>query len=268
MIRSRLAPTPSGFLHIGNAFNFLLTQQLVRRQNGILRLRIDDRDMPRFRQEYLEDIFESLHWLEIVWDEGPQHAEDERLHFSQELQTARYDALLSQLVLTGKVFACNCSRKTMHAMACSCREKQLPLHTPDVAWRVATPADDVLVQDQKRGDVFISLEREMKDFIVRRRDGIPAYQVVSLADDLTHQINFIVRGEDLLPSTAAQLYLAELIGANSFSETQFLHHPLLTDSHGEKLSKSSGAPSLQMMRRSGITKKEILVQLEPLLAAW
>ena len=106
----RIAPTPSGFLHRGNATNFLLTACRAACAGAVLRLRIDDLDQERVRREYVEDIFESLCWLGIHWQEGPANVDDQEKSYSQRYRIPRYEALLQQLKESGKVFACNCSR--------------------------------------------------------------------------------------------------------------------------------------------------------------
>jgi glutamyl-tRNA synthetase len=264
MIRSRIAPTPSGYLHIGNALNFVLIWLWVRRVGGTLRLRIDDRDTPRSRPEHIDDIFRSLEWMGIDWDEGPQTPDEEEHIYSQALRTERYDDLLMRLIATGQVFPCECSRKDMHTRACHCRERSLAIDHPDTALRIATPAVSIHLHDV-RGDRQVPLDREMKDFIIRRRDGIPAYQLVSLADDIDHHINLIIRGDDLLGSSAAQLYLASLIGESGFQAAAFYHHPLLYDEKGSKLSKSSGSPSLRAMREGGMTREAFYIRMSCLL---
>src|ERR1044072_4565705 len=111
ILRSRIAPTPSGFLHIGNAYNFLLTEAIVRKAGVVLHLRIDDLDALRFRREYLEDIFDSLAWLGIQYDDGPKTIAEQEQQYSQQFRMSRYNEVLHLLVATGLVFACNCSRK-------------------------------------------------------------------------------------------------------------------------------------------------------------
>ena len=261
MIRSRIAPTPSGYLHIGNALNFVITWLHVRRTCGLLRLRIDDIDAPRVRPEYIEDIFRTLQWLDMDWDEGPQTLDEHHRLYSQSLRSERYNELIKQLIGSGKVFACQCSRKELNETSCGCREKNLPLHQANTALRVITPSEEIKMQDSKSGIIKVSLNDEMKDFVIRRRDGIAAYQVASLADDIDHQINLIVRGEDLLHSTAAQLYLASLIDENDFAKTTFFHHPLLQDEEGNKLSKSAGSLSLKAMRESNPSSEDFYVKL-------
>jgi glutamyl-tRNA synthetase len=264
LVRSRIAPTPSGFLHIGNAYNFLMTEAIVRQSNGLLRLRIDDLDAPRIRKEYVEDIFESLSWLGIEPDEGPQDAAEQSTLFSQSLRISKYNDLLHRLVATGLVFACNCSRKDLQQKssdgqyAGTCIDKQIPLDTPDVSWRLRTSeATNVSFHDRIMGRQEIRLWDVQRHFVIRRRDGLPAYHVASLYDDVDYNINTIVRGADLLTSTAAQLYLAQLLQLDGFIRTAFYHHPLMTDEKGEKLSKSAGSTSLKAMRESKMRAEDL-----------
>ncbi len=252
MIRSRIAPTPSGYLHMGNALNFIITWLAVRKQNGTLRLRIDDIDNARTRTEYLDDIFDTLHWLELDWDEGPVNTTDHLQNYSQANRTARYQQVIDQLIATGNVFACSCSRKTLELEPCTCHHKQLPLNQPDTALKLHTPENLMIqVPDAQNGTIPVNLYQRMPDFVIRRREGIIAYQVASLADDIDYGINLIVRGNDLLDSTAAQLYIAQLTGNTTFGQTAFYHHPLITAPNGVKLSKSAGSISLKAWRYSG-----------------
>ncbi len=256
---SRLAPTPSGFLHAGNAFSFVFTWLWVRKSGGVLRLRIDDLDSSRARPEYTADIFETLEWLGLDWDAGPQNPDDFSQNFSQNLRLDLYHGLLGQLQQTGLVYACNCSRTTIQPLAVNgvyagtCRDKHLPLDTPGVAWRIRVPEDVCVtpnaIQKSATGSPPLRVADLMGDFVIRRKDGLPAYQIASLADDLLYGTNFIVRGADLLPSTEAQLYLAQLLGKQQFMETSFCHHPLLTDDAGHKLSKSAGSASIRALRQ-------------------
>ena len=252
MIRSRIAPTPSGYLHMGNALNFIITWLAVRKQKGTLRLRIDDIDNTRTRTEYLDDIFDALHWLELDWDEGPVNSTDHLKNYSQPNRTARYQQVIDQLIATGNVFACSCSRKTLELEPCTCYHKQLPLNQPDTALKLYTPEHLIIqVPDAQGGTIPVNLYERIPDFVIRRREGIIAYQVASLADDIDYGINLIVRGNDLLESTAAQLYMAQLTGNTTFGQTVFYHHPLITGPDGSKLSKSAGSTSLKAWRESG-----------------
>ena len=261
-LKTRIAPTPSGYLHLGNALSFAITWALARQQNGTVILRIDDLDNARFRPEYLQDIFDTLHFMGLDYDEGPADAEGFVKNYSQLLRLPRYHTLLQQLVEQGQVYACPCSRKQLSSIpssAChlhTCRHQLLPLHEDGIAWRLRIPEGTaVTFQDQLLQTCTVKLAEEMPDFVVQRKEGIPAYQIASLADDLDMGINTIVRGEDLLTSTAAQLYMARLLGANAFTSIHFVHHPLVSDPMGGKLSKSHDSLSLTEMRKSGLSSK-------------
>ena len=270
-IRTRIAPTPSGYLHMGNAFNFLLTEAIARRGGGTIRLRIDDLDAPRVRDAYIADLFESLGWLGIKWEEGPADAAEQAALFTQRLRMQDYNGMLQALRDTGLVFACNCSRKALQQSSPdgqysgACLDKGLPLDSSDLAWRIRTPAEEVVMfNDALLGRQEHRLWTAQRHFIIRRRDGLPAYQVASLSDDARFGINTIVRGEDLLSSTIAQLYLAGLLGLERFTGAVFYHHPLLRDAQGEKLSKSAGSTSLRALRNSKMRAED----LRALAKAW
>lgn len=263
-IRSRIAPTPSGYLHRGNAFNFLLTEALTRRQGGHLRLRIDDLDAPRIRPEYVLDVFDALHWLDIEPDEGPADEAELLAKYSQRHRLAHYDSILQGLAASGRVFACTCSRAALvqHSedgqYPGTCRERCLPLDTPDAAWRFRTDIHDLIRwEDGILAQQVVSVHSHARDFIVRRRDGLAAYHVASLCDDVDYDINLVVRGEDLLYSTAAQRLLADVLGLEGFLHCRFYHHPLLKNEAAEKLSKSTGSYSLKAAREAGIGAAEI-----------
>jgi glutamyl/glutaminyl-tRNA synthetase len=260
----RLAPTPSGYLHLGNAVSFVRTWRLARAEGAPILLRIDDLDADRKRPAYVEDIFESLHWLGISWDIGPRDAADFEAHWSQRHRMPLYGELLGRLRAEGHLFACECSRAQLQQMGAggrypgTCREKGLPLDTPGLAWRVRVPEGTVAsFRDEAKGPFRIDLSQGMGDFVVRRRDGIPAYQVASLADDLHFGVDSIVRGADLLDSTAAQCLLADRLGEGAFSRNRFWHHALVRDENGRKLSKSEGAESLHSLRAAGIGPEQI-----------
>ncbi len=236
--RLRLAPTPSGYLHLGNALNFTLNWLAARVQPGPkLLLRIDDLDADRKRQAYVSDVFESLHWLGLDWDEGPMNPTDFEDNWSQHRRMDLYKQALQELRATGFLYACAKSRQDLApfggAYPLEFRNQKIDLDAPDVAWRVVTPPGFAL-----------------PDFIVRRRDGLPAYQLASLVDDRHFGISHIIRGADLATSTAAQQWLAQQLGWTEFSNIHFLHHPLLTDEQGQKLSKSAGSASLQALRET------------------
>ncbi len=263
--RTRLAPTPSGFLHAGNALNFLITHQLAREAGGTILLRIDDLDVDRVRPEYVEDIFESLDQLGIGWDMGPRSVTDLKRNWSQSLRVGRAERLLDLLKDSGQLYACSCSRKRI--IDCSCRELNLPFHTTGSLWRLRIPEPcDVTFRTWPDGRRSVDLRKVMRDPVLRQRNGSPAYQVMSLADDVDFGIALIVRGDDLLPSTACQVYLAKLLGLTTFQDARFLHHALITDADGQKLSKSAGAGSSRATRLTASASADLRAQAIEILA--
>jgi len=252
--RTRIAPTPSGFLHLGNAYAFALTAAIAQRYGARLLLRIDDMDRDRVQPEYLSDIFTSLNLLQIRIDEGPGNVADFEQHFSQRLRLPLYEKAIAELVAKGLVYACRCSR-SQGASGCAqkCRDEAYALQEPGLSLRLNT-ADRLSLRMRSPFAAEIhELGEEMRDFVVRRKDGLPSYQICSLIDDLYFGVDLIVRGKDLLPSTVAQLYLAECLNLTAFSEITFYHHDLVLNADGAKLSKSAGDTSLQFLHRQGIT---------------
>ncbi|MEQ9098845.1 MAG: glutamate--tRNA ligase family protein [Imperialibacter sp.] len=241
---TRFAPTPSGFLHIGNIYSFLFTWLLARKNNGQILLRIDDLDQERVKPEYVENIFRTLEWLGLDWDLGPFSVQQFEKEYSQLQRMELYEAAFQTLEREGAVFGCDCSRKLVkklieeHNYEGICQHKGLELHGHDISWRLKT--DGMAVVKMKRYKQGLSVEElpySQSHFVVRRRDGIPAYHLASVVDDGHFGVNTIVRGEDLFESSVAQLYLAEKLGLTAFSEAEFFHHPLIMGG-GVKLSKS------------------------------
>jgi glutamyl-tRNA synthetase len=256
--KTRIAPTPSGFLHEGNAFAFLLTAQLAKKHGASVLLRIDDLDNDRKRPEYLDDIFETLHWLGILWDEGPSNPKELETEWSQHHRLALYEDALATLRKKGLLYACGCSRKQLSELespadeAHICRNGQFPLDTPDTAWRIRIPEEATVCFRNLNGDmVTLCPSQLLPDPVVRRRDGIPSYQVASVCDDAHFGIDLIVRGEDLLASTAVQLFIAQQLGFGSFLNSTFYHHPLVLNADGAKWSKSAGTEAESLLRRDG-----------------
>ena len=236
---TRLAPTPSGFLHPGNIFNFLLNWHWARANGGKVLLRIDDADAERKRPEYVEDIFRVLDWLEMDWDIGPTGPDDLEKNWSQSHRKELYDGLLDQLAGKQLVYACECSRTQLASAPCACAAENIPLNKPGTAWRIPTKGEIISFHDKVIGEVkhYLPLQNS---FVVRRKDTIAAYHLASLADDRHFGVTHIGRGEDLLPSTAMQLHLDGLPGTTYLNQCTFWHHPLITGGNGNKLSKSAG----------------------------
>jgi glutamyl/glutaminyl-tRNA synthetase len=263
LTRTRLAPTPSGYLHAGNAWSFLLTWLLARSRGGKIHLRIDDLDAARFREEYLEDIFLSLRWLGLDWDSGPADPADFHAAHSQRLRREAYRSALTGL--DEIIYGCACSREQVKRASLAagrpgiypgtCRDKGLPA-VPARIWQsgkgIESPAREIALRLRVPGDAQVTLAEDgpgrlslrpgedIGDFVLWQRNGEPSYHLASVVDDQALGIDLVVRGRDLLPSTGAQAYLAERLGANGFTAARFRHHGLLLGPSGEKLSKSSG----------------------------
>ncbi len=249
-IVTRYAPTPSGFLHIGNVYSFLLTWLIARKNAGQILLRIDDLDRERVKMEYVEDIFRVLGWLGLDWDMGPRSVDEFQQRYSQVHRMQHYRQTLDILAEQQLAFACECSRKQLKEMGAdliypeTCKNKEIALDTPDVAWRLNTGMPAALdLNEYNQGKQKVELPPSQQYFIVKRRDGIPAYHLASLVDDVHFKVNFVVRGLDLYDSTVAQLYLAQKLNITSFEQATFFHHPLILEG-SEKLSKSQKASSV------------------------
>ena len=258
--KTRIAPTPSGFLHLGNVLSFSITAYLAKKTGAKILLRIDDLDQARVNNAYLADIFETLHFINIPWQEGPTNLQEFKVQYSQTHQLGMYNQALTQLCEAGFVYACACSRSELNkpSFKCPCKSKNIPLESKEVTWRLYTQdAASIFLTDISGNYQSFTLPAEMTNFIVRKKDGFPAYQLTSVVDDLFYGVDLIVRGEDLLPSTLAQQVLAKALGKSTFSEIAFYHHPLLKSAEGEKLSKSAGATSVQYLRQQGFKLEDI-----------
>ncbi|WP_257668874.1 glutamate--tRNA ligase family protein [Parapedobacter tibetensis] len=262
--RTRIAPTPSGYLHLGNAFSFAITVALAQQTGARIFLRIDDLDRERVRREYIEDIFETLDYLELPWDEGPKNYNEYETIYSQIHRLDLYHEALHSLRERDLVFACDCSRldvlrrDAQGVYSGTCRKKKLPLGGVAYNWRLDTLAENTLAIRGLDGNTqYTILPTSMRYFVVRRKHGAPAYQLASVIDDVHYGVDFVVRGADLWESTLAQHYLANVQGYMGFLNSIFFHHPLLKSNSDSKLSKSAGATSIKYLREQGKTKAEV-----------
>ena len=263
-MKTRIAPTPSGFLHVGNAVSFLITYCLAKSENGKLLLRIDDLDRERYRKEYLEDIFYALDWLGIQYDEGPSSVADFDKYWSQHQRLSLYDDVLKSSLEQEWVYACDCTRKDLVASGTypvydgKCRDLKKSFHEKS-AWRWRIKEDtSIHWVDLFKPNTTVNLFKQMGDFVVKQKNGLPSYQLGSYVDDLHFNITHIIRGADLLTSTAAQLCMATQWQSTDFQRIHFGHHPLITDKNGHKLSKSAGSESLKSLRETLKTPLTIL----------
>lgn len=237
--KSRIAPTPSGFLHLGNIFNFLYTQEQVKNNNGVLLLRIDDLDIQRSKDLYIQDIFDCLNFLDITWQEGPKSLEDFKENWSQKYFFDKcYDLIKSRK----DFYSCECSKKDIYKIQSNgkypgtCRGKNLH---------------------------FIAYERVIRcpfkddDFVIWRKENTPSYHLISTYLDQHYHITHVYRGEDLRESTDKQQHLAKNLCLNDFQKINFYHHRLIVDDNGKKLSKSENSLSVKSLIKQGMTKQKI-----------
>lgn len=240
MAVGRFAPSPSGRMHLGNVMTALLAWCSVRSAHGRMLLRIEDLDPDRCRPEYAEQLKDDLRWLGLNWDEEAQR---------QSERSAIYGRQLEKLRDLGLVYPCYCTRSELHAASAphagdgrfiyagTCRsltdaQRAAMRRTP--AMRLIVPDAVYALTDGVQGDFAENLARDCGDFLVRRSDGVYAYQLAVVTDDGTEGVSQIVRGADLLSSTPRQLYLQELLG---FARPDYFHAPLLIAPDGRRLSK-------------------------------
>lgn len=243
MTVGRFAPSPSGKMHLGNLFSFLLAWCSARSAGGEMVLRMEDLDPQRTSAEFAALIRRDLLAFGLDWDrEVP----------CQSTRTAAYDAAFEKLNAMGLIYPCYCSRSEVHAASAphlgqsefvyagTCRDlteaqraakKRLP------AWRLRVPAEEWTVHDGLQGDYAELLSRDCGDFVVRRADGVYAYQLAVVVDDADNGVTQVVRGRDLLASTPRQRYLFSLLGRPA---PEYWHVPLLLAPDGRRLSKRDG----------------------------
>ncbi len=238
MVVGRLAPTPSGHLHLGNALAFGAAWLSVRRQGGRLLLRLEDLDRGRARPEVAEAQRQDLLWLGLDWDEEvPAQG------------TRDYD-------LSGiPAYRCACNRATRLAGACPCRAAP----AAEGVLRFRVPGGEVRFTDRARGPKRF---RPDDDPVIRRRDGEVAYPAAVVIDDARDGITEVVRGADLLEATATQLALHRVLG---LSPPSYLHVPVLLGPDGTKLAKRHGSTELEALRAAGWTPDDVWAALLPLL---
>jgi glutamyl-tRNA synthetase len=256
-IVSRLAPTPSGYLHVGNLFNFVLTWIHVRLRGGKLILRIDDLDQARVRDRYLEDIFRALDWLQLDYDDGPADLADFKANYSQTLRIDEFHRTVALVRHSAQTFYCKCSRKDIERLSSdrlyqgTCKDLGLAPMMGETVLRLVTDASSIaqLNESGQMSPVY-SIHQLMPYPVLIKKDGVPTYQIASLTEDNNMKVNFLVRGKDLWTSSLAQVHLANLAGLNAFTKAQFFHHDLIESADQHKLSKSQNAPNYERTQSS------------------
>ena len=274
MVRGRFAPSPSGRMHLGNLFCALLSYLSVKSRGGEWILRIEDLDTARCRPDYARQVEEDLRWLGLAWDEGGSAGGPDAPYFQSE-RTALYEAALARLRGMGLVYPCFCTRAQLHAASAPHREDGLTVYpgtcrglTPEEiarreaagrrgALRLRVPEETVTFTDGHLGEVTEYLPTDCGDFLLRRSDGLFAYQLAVVVDDAAMGVTEVVRGADLLSSTPRQLLLYELLG---WEAPEFYHFPLLLSLDGRRLSKRDGDLGLGALRER-YTPEEIIGKL-------
>lgn len=270
-VRCRYAPSPTGLLHLGNARTALLAYAQARTQGGTFVMRVEDLDRQRSRAEYVAANLSELRWLGLSWDEGPDVGGAYGPYIQSE-RFGRYEEALELLERSGNTFPCYLSRKDVQELASAPHgsgsaygrvqrqqndalkaQREAEGKTPSLRFRVEKGVlelhDDVL------GNVTLNPAEDTGDFVVRRADGEWAYQLAVVVDDSAMHISHILRGDDLLPSTGAQLLLYEALGQ---TPPRFAHVPLLLDTDGKRMAKRQGSLTLSALREAGVRPERVV----------
>jgi glutamyl-tRNA synthetase len=266
--RGRLAPSPTGYLHLGHARTFWLAQRRARANGGTLVLRNEDLDSTRFKMEFVPAMIEDLRWFGFEWQEGPDCG-GPFAPYNQSGRMEVYRAALEKLRAGGFIYPCTCSRKDIRSAARAphaeddeviypgtCRgNSKLKTQNSKFAWRFHVPdGETIAFADGNCGEQRFVAGRDFGDFVVWRGDGVPAYQLACAADDAAMRITEVVRGADLLVSTARQILIYRALG---LAPPAFYHCPLWLDEAGVRLAKRHDALSLRTLRARGVTPESL-----------
>ncbi len=264
--RGRIAPTPTGFMHRGHAKTFLTAQRRAREREGRLILRIEDLDRDRCKTEFVDALIEDLGWAGLRWNEGPDIGGPSG-EYAQSKRTAVFIKMWRALRSQGAIFSCDCSRKDVLSAVQAPHNEGGELIYPGTCWNRSTAfgsetkalksnwrmrvpnGEAVNFMDENLGIQRFVAGVDFGDFLVWRKDGIPSYELAVVADDIAMGITEVVRGEDLLLSTARQILIYRALGA---TPPAFYHCPLVCDESGNRLAKRDNAQSLRELRTSGV----------------
>jgi glutamyl-tRNA synthetase len=269
--RGRLAPSPTGLLHVGHARTFSIAAHRARAHAGTLILRNEDLDPQRCRAEFVDAMFEDLRWLGIEWTEGPDCG-GPFAPYSQSERRSHYLHAWRMLRDGGWIYLCTCSRKDLALAATApndaddepiypglCRGRTDANHfdTPVGAnWRFRVPDGEAIAFDDVHlGSQTLVAGCDFGDFVVWRRDDVPAYQLAVVVDDAQMKITEVVRGADLLKSTARQILLFRALG---LPVPAYWHCDLVRDEKGERMAKRHDAASIRSLRNQGLAPKQVL----------
>jgi len=273
MAITRLAPSPTGALHLGNARTFLVNWLLARQRSWQVLLRIEDLDGPRIKPGAAEQAIDTLQWLGIDWDQGPIY---------QSADLTPYAAALAQLANLGAAYPCHCTRSQIAAASLSapnagdhdlrysgaCRPASpMPLDArhpqfEGMAWRLVTPNERTEFIDQFAAAQCVNVRESVGDFLIATKAGLPGYQLAVVVDDARQGITHIVRGDDLLPSTHRQIILQEQLQLDP--PPAYFHLPLVVGDDGRRLAKRHGDTRIDYYRNQGAGRERVL----GLLAEW
>jgi glutamyl-tRNA synthetase len=270
---TRLAPSPTGALHLGNARTFLINWLMARKRGWRVVLRIEDIDGPRIKHGAADGLIQDLQWLGLNWDEGPSYQTDRK---------SLYDTALEKLRVAGNTYPCVCSRKEVEAAASAphaeegstvypgtCRgrfidEKSAFQSTGRApAIRFAVPDEKVNFVDGFSGPHSFDVAKELGDFVVAKADGTPAYQLAVVVDDAAMNVTDVIRGDDLLDSTPRQILLYRALGMAE-KVPNYYHLPLVVGTDGRRLAKRHGDTRLASYRDAGVSAGHVVA----LLARW
>jgi glutamyl/glutaminyl-tRNA synthetase len=277
--RGRLAPSPTGLLHLGHARTFWTAAQRAAEHRGQLIFRNEDLDSQRCRPEFVQAMFEDLRWLGIDWAEGPDRG-GPYAPYTQSERREQYLGAWKTLRDRGMIYPCTCSRKDVVQAAGApndsddepvypgkCRPQGSPAsaaaNPAGVNWRFRVPeGEEIRFTDLHLGPQCMIAGKEFGDFIVWRRDDVPAYQLAVVVDDAAMQITEVVRGADLLKSTARQILLFRTLGLPA---PDYYHCDLVRDEAGVRLAKRHDALSIRKLRELGWTAEQVRTAATPLL---
>lgn len=269
--RGRIAPSPTGYLHLGHARTFWTASERARVAGGVLVFRNEDLDRPRCKPEFVDAMYEDLRWLGLDWREGP----DIGGPFAPYSQGERYKNYLEvwrKLRDAGVIYPCSCSRKDLEQALSAPHEEDDELPYPGtcraklpeasewespagISWRFRVPDGEIIrFDDLHFGPRQFIAGKDFSDFLVWRRDDIPAYQLAVVADDEAMRITEVVRGADLLKSTARQLLLIRALG---YGIPEYFHCALMLDKTGARLAKRHDALSLRALRAQGVQPEKL-----------
>ncbi|MFP5344397.1 MAG: glutamate--tRNA ligase, partial [Gammaproteobacteria bacterium] len=258
-VRTRFAPSPTGYLHVGGARTALYSWLHARKHGGAFILRIEDTDVARSTPEAVQAILDGMAWLDLAHDEGP---------FYQTQRTEHYRAALDKLLKEGKAYHCYCSRERLEALRAGqmarkekprydhhCRDLKKPPSGVAPVVRFKNPLDgEVVVHDEIKGAVIFQ-NSELDDLIIARSDGSPTYNFTVAVDDWDMRVTHVIRGDDHLNNTPRQINILKALGATPPS---YSHVPMILGGDGQRLSKRHGAVSVMQYREDGFLPEALL----------